>query len=409
MSSYKETDVGLVPVDWETPMLRERLQQDATYGIVTAGRFLRSGVPMLRGGDIKGGAVGEGQPLISEDKNREYSRTILREGDVVIALVGYPGESAVVPAKLVGANISRAVGLLRPAKNLLSSYLACYLNSPSGRKEFLRPSAGSAQIVVNLGALNKLVIPVPSPKEQSAIATALSDVDALLAAQDALIAKKRAIKQGAMQELLTGKRRLPGFSGEWGMKSLDMVSTRATGVWGSTMQDERRRRIAEVIRAGDISADGRLTGTATRYVSDEEFTAAKCEYDDLVITTSGNGLGKLWWCDGRKNIAASNFVRVIHPKLKEATGLFLYYALRSDVGMRQLVEHTATSAYPNLRPTYFTEAWLPAPGKAEQMAIAKVLFDMDAVTDALEAKREKTAQLKQGMMQALLTGRIRLV
>src|SRR5438477_374611 len=100
---------------------------------------------------------------------------------------------------------------------------------------------------------------VPPLPEQCAIATALSDVDALLVGLDRLIAKKRDLKQAAMQQLLTGQIRLPGFHGEWDVASLDMLTSRATGVWGKNVPDERNSRLVEIIRAGDISQDGRLS------------------------------------------------------------------------------------------------------------------------------------------------------
>lgn len=206
---YKQTEMGVIPENWNVHTLRGHLSQDATYGVVKAGSFQSQGIPMLRGGDIKEGAITYGQPLISEEKNKEYSRTILRHGDVVIALVGYPGETAEVPDRLVGANISRAVGLLRPQRTLRSDFLSCFLNSPEGRKEFLRPSAGSAQIVVNLGALNKLKIPLPpSLEEQRAISTVLSGFDAELEALEQRRTKNLSIKKAMMQDLLTGRTRL---------------------------------------------------------------------------------------------------------------------------------------------------------------------------------------------------------
>ena len=381
---YKQTEVGVIPEDWEIPKLREHLQQDATYGVVTSGRFLRSGVPMLRGGDIKGGTVCEGQPLISEEKNREYSRTILRDGDVVIALVGYPGETAVVPERLVGANISRAVGLLRPAKNLLPSFLACYLNSPAGRKEFLRPSAGSAQIVVNLGALNKLAIPVPSPTEQSAIATALSDVDALLAAQDALIAKKRAIKQGAMQELLTGKRRLPGFSGEWEVKRLGDVLTIRHG--------RDQKAVASPDGQFPILATGGRIGWANKWLYDKasvligrKGTIDRPQYMDAPF----------WTVD-----------TLFYSELKTGhVAKFFYYRFC----MIDWHVHNEASGVPSLNARSIEQLEVAVPTSKEQAAITAALTDIDTQLTALETQRTKTAQLKQGMMQALLTGRIRLI
>lgn len=194
--------------EWELVSLQSVLAMKATYGIVTAGAFLSGGIPMLRGGDIKAGSILTDLPNVSEAKSAEYSRTVLEANDVVIALVGYPGEAAVVPPWLVGGNISRAVGLLRPNKRVVPDFLVGYLNSSLGRKVVLAPSAGSAQVVVNLREMNKLEIPLPSAEEQSAIATVLSDIDTDLSALEARLTKTQAIKQGMMQELLTGRTRL---------------------------------------------------------------------------------------------------------------------------------------------------------------------------------------------------------
>ena len=194
----------------------------------------------------------------------------------------------------------------------------------------------------------------------------------------------------------------------WEVASLNMLTSRATGVWGSNVQDERHSHRVEIIRAGDISQDGRLTSTAIRYITPKELEKAKCSFDDLVITTSGNGLGKLWWCDGRENTAASNFVRVLHPFPSKVNGQFLAYALRTNEGIRQLKEHTATSAYPNLRPTYFSTKWVPLPHLAEQIAIATALSDVDGLLSGLDRLIAKKRDLKQAAMQQLLTGQTRL-
>jgi type I restriction enzyme S subunit len=193
--------------------LVEFLRQPATYGIVKAGEFQRTGVPMVRGGDIRNGKISPGLPCVTRKKSDEYMRTVLQQGDVVVALVGYPGESAVVPGRLVGANISRAVGLLRPAQNLLPEFLAHYLNSPLGRQEFLKPSAGSAQMVVNLVDLNRMEVSIPSTDAQATIAATLTDADTEISTLRARLDKAMAVKIGMMQQLLTGRTRLPAKEG----------------------------------------------------------------------------------------------------------------------------------------------------------------------------------------------------
>ena len=193
---------------WESRRLGDLLTEPATYGIVKAGDFGRTGIPMIRGGDIKEGSIGKNLPLVSPEKSNEYSRTILSEGDIVIALVGYPGESAVVPRHLEGANVSRAVGVLRLGSSMDGEFLVQFLNSPSGRSTFLKPGVGSAQTVVNLRDINNLRLSVPCLREQKAIATILSDMDAEIEALEARREKTQRLKQGMMQELLTGRTRL---------------------------------------------------------------------------------------------------------------------------------------------------------------------------------------------------------
>lgn len=194
--------------EWEQLSIRQVITQSATYGIVTAGTFVLDGVKMLRGGDISDGNVNTRLPMVTHAKAAEYSRTALLENDVVIALVGYPGASAKVPTELIGSNISRAVGLLRPNGKILADFLVQVLNSPAGRKMVLAPSAGSAQQVVNLSALNKLRLSVPPIAEQKAITAILSDIDAEIQALEQRRSKTAELKQGMMQELLTGRTRL---------------------------------------------------------------------------------------------------------------------------------------------------------------------------------------------------------
>lgn len=193
---------------WEDVTMRQVLIQNATYGIVTAGNFVQNGVKMLRGGDIADSRINTEPPMVTHEKSAEYGRTALVKDDVVIALVGYPGATAKIPDELIGANISRAVGLLRLNHKVSADFLVCFLNSPDGRRMVLAPSAGSAQQVVNLAALNKLQFSVPPPPEQVAIANVLTEMDDELAVLESRKEKTRNIKQAMMQELLTGKTRL---------------------------------------------------------------------------------------------------------------------------------------------------------------------------------------------------------
>lgn len=407
---YKPTEVGVIPQDWDAQTIDE-------IASVTSGKRLPLGSslvqnltphPYIRVTDMRPGTVDLSEiRYVPESVFPAIKRYRIFSEDLFISVAGSLGIVGKVPKELDGANLTENADRIT---NITCSqdFLLHVLMSPLIQNVIDSIQTVGAQPKLALTRIRKFVVPQPPLPEQRAIAAALSDTDALLDGLDRLIAKKRDLKQAAMQQLLTGQTRLPGFQGEWQMASLDMLTSRATGVWGKSQPDERNSRLARIIRAGDISQDGRLTATASRYISEAEYEKSRCNLDDLVITTSGNGLGKLWWCDSRENVAASNFVRVLHPK-RAVVGRFLYYALRTGEGLRKLQEHTATSAYPNLRRTYFSTVWIPVPPRPEQGAIAEVLSDIDAELSALEARRTKTRALKQGMMQELLTGRTRLV
>lgn len=412
---YKQTEVGLIPEEWEAVSLGD-LKPFVTSGSRGwASFYSEHGSLFVRITNLSRKSIyldlSDSKFVTLPPSASEGVRTRLKEHDVLISItadigiVGYVNSSVPAPAY-----INQHIALVRfNQTKTCGKFVSYVLASENSQKLFRASTDVGAKAGLNLATVLGIQTALPPLPEQLAIVAALSEMDALLSGLDQLITKKRDLKQAAMQQLLTGKTRLPGFRGEWEVRSLDTITSRATGVWGMNEPDERNCRRVEIIRAGDISQEGRLTTTATRYIAPAEYEKAKCAYDDLIITTSGNGLGKLWWCDGRSDIAASNFVRVLHPTATKAVGKFLYYALRTGEGLRQLQEHTATSAYPNLRPTYFSTEWIPLPPLPEQSAIAEVLSDMDAELSALEARRDKTRALKQGMMQELLTGRTRLV
>lgn len=406
---YQQTEVGLIPLDWSLKRLQSLNTQPATYGVVKAGVFQQKGIPMLRGGDIKEGRVNHDLPLISEEKNAEYSRTVLRENDVVIALVGYPGEAAVIPDALVGGNISRAVGLLRPGSLLSSKYLACYLNSPSGRTEFLKPGAGSAQMVVNLRDLNLLLVPLPPTKaEQEAIAETLSDADALIESLEQLIAKKHNVKQGAMQELLTGKKHLPGVSGEWSkVRMREVLLQPAT--YGIVKAGAFIQNGIKMLRGGDI-IDGRVN-TELPMVSHEkaaEYSRTTLAKDDVVIALVGYPGASAQIPNELIGANISRAVGLLRLNKKIAPA-YLVCFLNSPIGRRMVLAPSAGSAQQVVNLTALNKLEFHLPELDEQTAIATILNDMDAEIAALEAKLVKAKQIKQGMMQELLTGRIRLV
>ncbi len=243
---------------------------------------------------------------------------------------------------------------------------------------------------LNQRVLGRVSVPFAPAAEQSAIATALGDVDALLAAQEALIAKKRAIKQGAMQELLTGKRRLPGFGGEWKVRPLGEVAHIKTG----------SRNNEDKVEDGDYPFFVR-----SEFVERIDGYAYDCE----AILVPGEGkIGEIFhYINGRFDVHQR--VYAITRFAPEVAGRFVHLYLKMHFG-EWAMQNTVKATVDSLRlPTFQNFKLRLPPTTKEQVAIVGVLSDMASEIDALEAQRAKTAQLKQGMMQELLTGRIRLI
>jgi type I restriction enzyme S subunit len=241
--------------------------------------------------------------------------------------------------------------------------------------------------------------------EQRAIAAALSDVDALISALDRLIDKKRAVKTAAMQQLLTGKQRLPGFSGEWEVKRLGDVIERIVGggtpsranptYWGN--------EIPWVTVKDFATFDPNRTQEAITREGLER-SASNLIPKGTVITSTRMAVGKAVVYE--VDVSINQDLKALFPK-QCVDSQFLYFWFDYHAATIESLESGSTVKGISLQDLKNIE-FLQAP-LAEQRAIAAVLSDMDAEIEALEARREKTRQVKQGMMQELLTGRTRLV
>jgi type I restriction enzyme S subunit len=242
--------------------------------------------------------------------------------------------------------------------------------------------------------LSSIKIPFPPLREQQAIAEALSDVDGLISALDALIAKQRAIKHGAMQELLTGQRRLPGFAGEWEVKTLGEVVDFLDGKRKPIKDSDRAKMQGPYPYYG---ASG-IIDYVNDYLFDDNLILLGEDGENIISRNSRlvfQIVGKVW---------VNNHAHVLKPK-PETDVTFLTEYLES----LDFAQYNTGTAQPKLNQKVCSLIPVMFPPLAEQTAIAQILADMDGAIAALVQKRAKTVALKQGMMQALLTGQMRLV
>jgi len=249
-------------------------------------------------------------------------------------------------------------------------------------------------------ALHAVVLAVPQFAEQRAIADALSDVDALLGALDRLIAKKRDLKQAAMQQLLTGQTRLPGFSGEWEVKRLGQICEIAIGRTPPRVSAAFWGEGYAWLSIADLK--GKVVSASKEQITPLAAASMQIVPQGTLLMSFKLSIGRL--CFAGRDLFTNEAICSITRLQSDPN--FLYYQLaRVDFSIygKQAVKGFTLNKESLKR----VEVSLPTP--AEQSAIAAVLSDMDAELEALEQRRAKTAALKQGMMQELLTGRTRLV
>lgn len=400
---YKLTEIGVFPEGWAVMPL-EAIADKIMVGIASAAThaYREKGVPMFRNQNIKRGQLDDRDLLfVAPEYELTYGNKRLRGGDLLTMRTGYPGVTAIVPPQYESAQ-SFTTLITRPNANRVeSAYLCHYINSERGQRFFTQSQIGGAQKNVNAGTLRGMPIPLPPIHEQRAIAATLGDMDALLGGLDRLIAKKRDLKQAAMQQLLTGQTRLPGFQEEWEVKRLGEVSSiRNQKVMPSNVDPETLCVELEHIGQGD----GRLVAHSTARNS----TSSKYRFypGDVLFGRLRSYLRKYWLAD-RAGICTTEIwpLMVDHGQVDSS---FLLAVVQSN----RFIEAAGISYgthMPRADWGVIRNFEVRLPSVTEQTAIATVLSDMDDELIALEARRNKTRDLNHAMMQELLTGRTRLV
>jgi type I restriction enzyme S subunit len=346
-------------------------------------------------------------------------RSEVRDGDLLITITGNVGR--VILLRDVGvANINQHIARIRiSAADVDRRFVYHVLSQARFRRRFESITTGQAYPQISLRQVREAEVPLPKLAEQRAIAEALSDVDGLLGALEALIAKKRAIKQAAMQQLLTGKTRLPGFSGEWKTFALGDVAAKDVpfsfvgGPFGSNLKSaEYVASGVRIIQLQNIG-DGVFHDDYAIFTSEEkadELRACNIYPGEIILSKMGDPVARACLVPpaGERYLMASDGIRLSVDRKRFSPAFALFYINHSEFRSEAI---SAGSGSTRLRIALSALKRLPfrAPGLEEQAAIAAVLSDMDAEIAALEARRDKTRAIKQGMMQQLLTGRVRLV
>jgi type I restriction enzyme, S subunit len=392
---YKQSEVGVIPEDWDAPSLTE-LCSKITDGTHDTPIPVRTGRPFLTAIHVKENGIDFGNCLYlrEEDHRIIFARCNPQHGDVLMVNIGAGvGTTAAVDVDFEFS--LKNVALLKPATKRTSGM---FLNqSLIARKPAITQalSSGGAQPFLSLTQIGEIRIPAPPLPEQRAIAAALSDMDALLGGLDQLIAKKRDLKHAVMQQLLTGQTRIPGFRGEWEVKRLGDVAEITMGQSPSSSHYNAKGDGLPLIQG---NAD-----IANRQTIKRMFTAQitkRGKAGDIVMSVRApvGEISRAMFdvCLGR-GVCAIRF-----------SNDFLYHYL--ILLEPTWAKHSKGSTFDSVNSADVNAVEIRLPAQvAEQTAIATVLSDMDAELSALEGRQDKTHALKESMMQELLTGKTRLV
>lgn len=376
----------MLPEGWTESELAALSSAPISYGVVKPGDHDPKGVAFIRGGDFPNGRLDPTTlRTITREVSDQYRRTRLVGGEVLISLVGYPGACVVVPAILAGANIARQAAVIRPNARVSTEFLFQFVRSPIGQARLLGKTLGSAQQVINLKDLREVLVPTPPLPEQRMIAETLSTWDSAIATVEKLITNASAQKSALMQQLLSGKRRLPGFTDEWRIVSLADVVRIVTG--SSNREDSTD--------VGEFTFFDRSTDIrrSDRFLFDAEAIIIGGEGQDFLPKYF---VGKFDL--HQRAYALFDFTN--------SDGKYVFYAV--EHARHLLKRFSVGSTVASLRMGTFRKVLIGQPSQREQQAIAAILSECDR--DILKLTENLTAlrQEKTALMQQLLTGQRRV-
>ena len=426
---YKQTEVGVIPEDWDVLEIQEiaKIGSGTTPARIQEDRYFKNGVSCwVKTLDLNNSVICETEEKVTDLALKETCLQVYPKGTVLVAMYGGFNQIGRTGILEVPASVNQAIVAIQVAGNYNSRYLLDTLNY---RVEYWKSVASSSRKDPNITSIDvkQFKLGLPSAKqEQTAIANALSDVDALIAALEKLINKKSAIKTAAMQQLLTGKKRLPPYDqlntgykqtelgeipGDWKVVEFKEVIFDVIDNRGKT--PALAKGGYPLIEVNALYKQGKSPNLekVTKFVDERVFN---CWFrdghpvsGDILVVTVGTA-GTTSFMSSAVGCIAQNIIAL---KIKKTINSeFIYYFTKTLDYEKQVEQVLMGAVQPSLKVPHLFKFKLTVPSSIEeQTAIANVLSDMDKDLEALQQRLHKTQQIKQGMMQELLTGKTRLV
>ena len=407
-TKYKNTEIGRIPEEWETCTILSQSNKLVVAFVGTCEKYYTNkgeGVMMLRTGDFKERSIDYTNiKYISYSFHNANKKSQLKKGDILIARHGSNGHG-VIYDKNDEANSLNFVIVHLIDNEYLNSYLVYCLETNIVREQIEAATAGSTQKVINTKAIGELIVPKPNILEQQSIASALTSIDNLISSLGKLIEKKKNIKQGAMQQLLTGKIRLKEFTEPWVYRKISEIATTSSG--GTPSRSIPNYYYGDIKWFTTTELKDNYLYDSVEHITREALNNSSAKMfsaNTILMAMYGATIGKLVVL---KEPSTTNQA-CCAIKCNDIVEIFLFYILLYN--RKSIIEKGCGAGQPNISQAIVNElSFLVPPCEKEQQAIANILSKMDNEITALEAKRAKYEAIKQGMMQQLLTGKIRLI
>jgi len=431
-NGYKQTEVGITPEDWDVTTIEELAAIIDPQPDHRTPPESSNGEPYIGISDFVNSKEvdwASSRKIISRAVDKQERSFQLKKGDIVFGKIGTIGVPKFVPQVPFRFALSANVILLQP-KKVEPVYLMEFFYSELFQQTLKAELHSTSQAAFGMNKMRLIKLPLPPKEEQTAIANALSDVDALLTELEKLIAKKQAIKTATMQQLLTGKTRLPQFAtytegekqgqykgtkpselGEipedWDVKRIGEFtdctaggtpSTKVSAYWGGSnpWMSSGELHLKRVFDVAERITDLGLTNSSTKYIPK----------DSVLMGLAGQGKTRGTVAISKIKLCTNQSIAAIFPSKDHSTEYLFYNLDNRYEELRSL--STGDGGRGGLNLSIIRSLKIPYPDLEEQTAIATILSDMDNEIQTLEQRLAKTRQIKQGMMQELLTGRTRL-
>lgn len=405
-TKFKDTEIGRIPEEWETLYIHQitEISTGATPSTNINEYWENGTIRWMSSGELNNKIIYDVNGRITQKGYDNTGTHMLPKNCVLIGLAGQGKTRGTAAYNKVELCTNQSIAAILPNSKYESKYLYFYIDSLYDKLRLLSAGDGGRG-GLNKQILQNLEIAMPPLNEQHHIASALTSIDNLIASLGKLIEKKKNIKQGAMQQLLTGKTRLKGFTEPWVYRKISEIATTSSG--GTPSRSIPNYYYGDIKWFTTTELKDNYLYDSVEHITREALNNSSAKMfsaNTILMAMYGATIGKL----GVLKEPSTTNQACCAIKCNDIVEIFLFYILLYN--RKSIIEKGCGAGQPNISQAIVNElSFLVPPCEKEQQAIATILTKMDNEITALEAKRAKYEAIKQGMMQQLLTGKIRLI